>query len=109
MITATLIINNIAIRGILPLQLYELSADPETFIRVISNGKTIGKLRMAIREKLFEAREAIAAIIVRTEERPRLPRIRAVRNSKGFCIMFPISSTKNRSARTDKIAISKRL
>ena len=93
----------------LPLQDKDFKADPETFISVINKGNTIGKLRIAIREKLFDAREAIAAIIVRTDESPRLPRNRAVINSPGFCIIFPISRTKNRRARMDKMAISKRL
>ena len=109
MITATLIINKIIISGILPLHEYDCKADPETFIRVISRGNTIGKLRIAINEKLFEAREAIAAIMVSTDERPRLPRMSAIRNSPRFWIILPISKTKNSSASTDNIAISKRL
>jgi len=95
--------------GIFPLQDNEFKADPETFMRVINRGKTMGKLRIAIREKLFEAREAIAAIIVSTEESPRLPRIRAVKNRAGFWIRFPISRTKKRRASSDNIAISIRL
>ena len=107
--TAILIINNMIINGIFPLQEPEVSAEAETFIRVIRRGKTIGKLSIAISEKLFEALEAMAAIMVRTDERPRLPRISAVKNSPGFWIIFPIRSTKKKSASTDKIDISTRL
>jgi len=108
-ITATLIINRMTIRGMLPLQEKDVKAEPETFIRVIKRGKTIGKLSMAISEKLFEAREAIAAIIVRTDDSPRLPRIRTVINRRGFWIILPIRRMKNKIASTDNMAISNRL
>jgi len=95
--------------GTFPLQLLFVRADAETFISVISRGRIIGKLRIAIREKLFEAREAIAAIIVRIEDKPRLPSTRAETNNTGFTIILPINNIKTASARTDNMPISIRL
>jgi len=86
-----------------------LRAVDDTFISVASNGSTTGKLKIAIREKFWLAREAIAATIVRTDDNPRLPKSNARINNGIFTTMFPIKRIKKRKANNDRIAISKRL
>ena len=79
-----------------------VSAIFEIFIRVRRRGRMTGKLRIAIREKLLLARDAIAATMVRMEDKPKLPRINVSRNSSILTTWFPISNRnipKERSAR----------
>ena len=76
---------------------------------MVSNGKTMGKLRMAIREKLLLAREAMAAIIVRMEDNPKLPSSNAVRNKGRFMTMFPINIKKTMKDKMERMDISSRL
>ena len=86
-----------------------LMADRETFIRVASRGSTIGKLKMAIKEKLWLAREAMAATMVSTDDNPRLPSSRVSKNRGTFTTWLPMSSRKNPNASAERMAIRKRL
>jgi len=51
-----------------------LNAADDTFISVSNRGITIGKLKMAINAKLLLVREAIAAIMVKADAKPKLPK-----------------------------------
>ena len=81
----------------------------DTFIKVVNNGNTMGKLRMAIKEKLLLAREAIAAIIVSMDASPKLPMSNETRKSGRFMTRLPISNRKKLKERTDRMDISRRL
>jgi hypothetical protein len=109
MITVTLMVRRMIIKLPFPDQSLEISAILETFIRVVSNGSMIGKLKIAIREKLLLALEAMAAIIVRIEASPKLPSIRAVRNNGILTTAFPINVRKRIKERPERIAIKSRL
>ena len=56
-----------------------ISAIFETIITVINMGIIIGKLNIAIMPKLLFDREEIAATIVKSEAKPRLPKIKAAK------------------------------
>ena len=84
-------------------------ASLEIFIRVSSRGRMMGKLRTAIKEKLLLAREAMAATMVRMEESPKLPRIRARINNPVLTTWFPISSRNIPKDSRERIAIRRRL
>ena len=107
--TVTLIVRRMMIKLQFPVQSAETSAVRETFISVVSNGRTIGKLNIAIREKLLLALEAMAAIMVRIEASPKLPRIRAVRNNGTLTTAFPINVRKRTKERVERIAIKSKL
>ena len=81
----------------------------DTFIRVARNGSTIGKLRIAMREKLLLARDAIADTIVSVDASPRLPRIRAIRKRGTLTTRFPISKRKRPKEKPERIVIRRRL
>ena len=107
--TVTLIVSRMTIKLQFPDQSFETSAVRETFIRVVSKGRTIGKLKIAIREKLLLALEAMAAIMVRIEASPKLPRISAVRNNGILTTAFPINVRKRIKERAERIAIKSKL
>lgn len=102
-------VSMMTIKPQLPDHWLEIREVCEIFIKVVSNGSTMGKLRMAISEKLLLAREAMAAIIVRTDANPKLPSSKAVRNKGILMTMFPIRSKKNTKDKTERMDISKRL
>ena len=81
----------------------------ETFIRVLSRGRMIGKLRMAMSEKLLVALEAMAATIVRMDVIPRLPSNKQIRNNGRSTTLLPIINEKKRKLNDDKIIISSKL
>ena len=107
--TVTLIVKRIMRKLPFPDQSPETSAVCDTFIRVVSKGSTIGKLRIAISEKLLLALEAIAAIMVSIEERPKLPSTSDVRNNGILTTRFPISVRKRMNDREERIAMRSRL
>ena len=107
--TVTLMVSSMIIKLQFPDQSAETSAVRETFISVVSNGRTIGKLNIAIREKLLLALEAMAAIMVRIDASPKLPRIRAVRNNGTLTTAFPINVRKRIKERAERMAIKSRL
>ena len=92
-----------------PDQEADVSAILETFMRVVSKGRTMGKLRIAISEKLLLARDAMAAIMVSTEERPKLPSSNAVRKRVRLTTRFPIRSRNRRKERPERTVIRRRL
>ena len=107
--TVTLMVSRMMMKLPFPDHSLETSAIRETFISVVNNGRTIGKLKIAIREKLLLALEAMAAIMVRIEDSPKLPRIRAVRNNGILTTAFPIKVRKRIKERAERIAIKSKL
>ena len=107
--TVTLMVSRMVIKLPFPDQSPETRAVRETFIRVVSKGSTIGKLRIAISEKLLLALEAMAAIMVSIEANPKLPKISAVRKSGILTTAFPIRVRKRIKERDERIAINNRL
>lgn len=80
--TVMLMVTSTVIKLPLPDQSFDTSAECDTFMSVVSRGRTMGKLSIAIKEKLLLAREAMAAIIVRIDAKPKLPRNSEVRNKE---------------------------
>ena len=109
MITAMLIVRRIISRPPAVDQSPEVIADPDDFIRVINRGSTMGKLKMAISEKLFPALEAMAATMVSTEARPRLPSTSVIINKAMLITRFPINSTKKPNESVERMNIRIRL
>ena len=93
----------------LPLHSVPVNAFLDIFSNVIRSGRTIGKLRIAISEKLLLALEAMAAIMVSIEANPKLPKISAVRKSGILTTAFPIRVRKRIKERDERIAINNRL
>jgi hypothetical protein len=54
-----------------------------------SKGRITGKLRIAIREALFDALDAIPEFMVRTDANPMEPNIRVKINNPGSMTGFP--------------------
>ena len=107
--TVTLMVSRMIIKLQFPDQSSDTRAVRETFISVVSNGSTIGKLNIAIREKLLLALEAMAAIMVRIDASPKLPRLSAMRNNGTLTTAFPIKVRKRIKERDERIAIKSRL
>ena len=107
--TVTLMVSRMMIKLQFPDQSEETNAMRETFIRVVSKGRTTGKLKIAIREKLLLALEAMAAIIVRMDDNPKLPSNNAVRNKEMLTTMLPIKSKNKPNDKTDRMDIINRL
>jgi hypothetical protein len=81
----------------------------ETFMSVPRSGRTTGKLKMAISEKLLLALEAMAATMVNTDARPKLPRTRMIIKRGTFTTGFPISKRKKIKENTERMVIKSRL
>ena len=62
----------------------------ETLIKVIKKGIRSGKLRMAIKVKLFPAFDAIADTIVKADDKPPLPTINTIKNIGKSCTGLPM-------------------
>ena len=62
----------------------------ENFISTIKKGLSNGKLSIAIKLKLDDAFEAIAETIVNIEEKPKLPRSKAIKKNGWSCTRFLI-------------------
>ena len=107
--TVTLMVSRMVMKLQFPDQSAETSAIRETFISVVSNGRTMGKLKIAIREKLLLALEAMAAIMVSIEAKPKLPSIKEVRNKGILTTAFPIRVRKSTKEREERMAIKSRL
>ena len=102
-------VSRMTIKPQLPDHWLEIREVCEIFIKVVSNGSTMGKLSMAMSEKLLLAREAIAAIMVRMDANPKLPNSNAVRNKRILTTIFPINSKNKPNDKTERMDISNRL
>jgi len=107
--TAPLIVRRMMIKPMFPLPSVIVKALFETFIRVLSKGRIIGKLRIAMSEKLLLALEAMAATIVRMDVIPRLPSNKHIRNNGKSTTLLPIISMKKRKLKDERMTISSRL
>ena len=64
----------------------------DNFISISSIGIITGKLRMAIKEVVFEALEAIPEIMVSDVEKPKAPNNIVTKNSRSSCTGLPITT-----------------
>jgi hypothetical protein len=102
-------VTRMIINAPIPDESEDTSAFWDTFIKVVSKGSTIGKLRIAMSEKLLLALEAMAAIMVRIDASPKLPRINAVKNRGIFTTRLPINVRNKTNDKDDRMAIKSRL
>ena len=107
--TAPLMVSRRIIKPAFPVPSLTDSALFDTFIRVLSKGRIIGKLRIAMSEKLLLALEAMAATIVSTDVIPKLPSNKHVRNKGRSTTLLPIIRIKKKKLSDDKTIISSKL
>ena len=81
----------------------------ESLINTINNGMITGKLRIAIKDELLPAFDAIAEISVKANEKPTLPSSIDKKKIQKLTSGFPIKSVKNSKANIERTSISMRL